>query len=76
MSRMRSEVPDLLDQLGAKKPQLVLAVGGYELPVTNLEKTSGPARAAPGRSLNETTCSTSSGSPHGCCHTSRDGRSS
>jgi bifunctional non-homologous end joining protein LigD len=40
--RMKSDVGDLLDQLGVKKPQLTLAVGGYELSVTNLEKTLWP----------------------------------
>jgi bifunctional non-homologous end joining protein LigD len=46
---MKSELGDLLDQLGVKKPQLMLAVGGYELSVTNLEKTlwPGSGRARP-----------------------------
>ena len=46
---MRSDVGDLLDQLGVKKPQLTLAVGGHELSVTNLEKTlwPGSGRARP-----------------------------
>jgi bifunctional non-homologous end joining protein LigD len=46
---MRSEVGDLLDQLAVKKPQLTLAVDGYELSVTNLEKTlwPGSGRARP-----------------------------
>ena len=39
---MKSDVGDLLDQLGVKKPQLTLAVGGHELPVTNLEKALWP----------------------------------
>ena len=35
---MKSEVGNLLDQLGEKKPQLVLSVEDHELSIANLEK--------------------------------------
>jgi bifunctional non-homologous end joining protein LigD len=39
---MTSEVANLLDQLAAKQPQVVLTVGRYELPVANLQKVLWP----------------------------------
>ncbi|HEX7335836.1 MAG TPA: hypothetical protein VF252_01410 [Gemmatimonadales bacterium] len=37
-----SGVGDVLDQLEARKPNLILSVEGHQLPVTNLEKTLWP----------------------------------
>jgi bifunctional non-homologous end joining protein LigD len=39
---MKSEVASLLEQLSGKQPQVILAVGGYELPVGNLQKVLWP----------------------------------
>jgi bifunctional non-homologous end joining protein LigD len=39
---MTSEVANLLDQLAAKQPQVVLTVGRYELSVANLQKVLWP----------------------------------
>ena len=39
---MKSEVASLLDQLAVKQQQVVLAVGGYELSVANLQKVLWP----------------------------------
>jgi bifunctional non-homologous end joining protein LigD len=39
---MKSDVQDLVDQLGIQKPQVVLTVDGYELSFTNLDKVLWP----------------------------------
>jgi bifunctional non-homologous end joining protein LigD len=43
MSRVGTEVGSVLEQLEARLPKLVLTIGEYQLPVTNLEKILWPA---------------------------------
>jgi bifunctional non-homologous end joining protein LigD len=42
MSRVRTELGSVLEQLEAPEPKMVLTIEGYQLPVTNLEKILWP----------------------------------
>jgi bifunctional non-homologous end joining protein LigD len=45
---MKSDISHLLDQLGVRKPHLVLAVEGYEISLTNLDKALWPGSGRTG----------------------------